>query len=362
MSFSLTPGRLVWRLAEWPIIDQQLWQAGLAPRDQFDGPAYAEDRQPMTIRNAMRSHGRFMAVLAAQSLLDPTVPPAARVTPANARIFLTALQAKGNTNNSIVTRFFDLQAALKIMHPELDFSWLTSPGGNSLRSLLPATQRHIDPIDSADLLVWGHALMEDALRCKPATRRTRYRNGLLIALLAVLAPRLRSVAALRLERQVIAHGDGYRLIFTAVDVKNKRHIEYAVPDELVPHVEHYLTVERVELLGDRRHDGFWVNRNGEMLGARGIEGVIRRAARTRFGKAFGTHSFRHSLATTAARMDPSNPGLAAAILAISEAVVGTHYNRARQEEAAEAHVALVEQARQKTHLLARRRFRELGYR
>ena len=297
----------------------------------------------MTIRNAMRGHGRFLAVLAAEGLLDPAVPPAARVTPAHVRAYLAALRAAGNTNNSIVTRFFDLQAALTIMHPDLDFSWLTSPGGTSLRSLLPATRRRMEPIDSAELLAWGHALMDDALRRRhPIVRGTRYRNGLLIVLLAVLAPRLRSVAALRLERQIIAHGNGYRLVFTGQDVKNKRHIEYAVPPELVPRIEHYLMVERVELLGDQRHDAFWVNRNGAMLGARGIEGVIRRASRTRFNKTFGTHAFRHALATTAARMDPSNPGLAAAILAISQAVVGEHYNRARQEEAAEAYVTHVE--------------------
>jgi hypothetical protein len=352
----------VLRIPEWPEIDRELWEAGLAPRDQFDGPAYAARLRPTTIRNAACGHGRWLGVLAASGTLDPAVPPAARVTPARVRAYLAALQAAGNTNNSIVTRFFDLQAALRIMQPEEDFSWLTSPGGTPLRALLPATPRRIEPVDSAVLLAWGHDLMDDALLCRrPALRCTRYRNGLLIALLAALAPRLRSVAALRLERQVVAHGAGYRLAFMAEDVKNRRRIEYPVPPDLVPRVDRYLTVERVELLAGRRHDWFWVNTAGERLDSRGMEGVIRRASKTRFGRAFGTHSFRHALATTAARAKSSNPGLAAAILAVSEAVVGGHYNLARQEEAAEAHIAHVEEERRRTRLLAEQHFRQLGY-
>jgi hypothetical protein len=40
---------------------------------------------------------------------------------------------------------------------------------------------------------------------------------------------------------------------------------------------------------------------------------------------------------------------------------GGHYNLARQEEAAEAHIAHVEEERQRTRLLAEQHFRQLGY-
>ena len=141
---------------------------------------------------------------------------------------------------------------------------------------------------------------------------------------------------MRLGRQVVreADGTGWRLAFRTEDIKTQRPVEYALPANLVPCLERYVAVERPELLQGRRHDWFWVNCQGERLGSRAIEGSIRRASRARFGAAFGPHRFRHSLATTVAYADPANPGLAAAVLAISEPVVEAHYNRARQDQAA----------------------------
>ena len=46
--------------------------------------------------------------------------------------------------------------------------------------------------------------------------------------------------------------------------------------------------------------------------------------------------------------DPSNPGLAAAVLAVSEAVVEGHYNLVRQEHAAADYVRHVGEERQRT--------------
>ena len=83
---------------------------------------------------------------------------------------------------------------------------------------------------------------------------------------------------------------------------------------------------------------------------------MRYASKARFGTAFGPHRFRHALATTAARVDRSNTGLAAAVLAVSETVVEGHYNLAKQEHAAREHVGIVEEERQRTRGLAGRLF------
>ena len=78
---------------------------------------------------------------------------------------------------------------------------------------------------------------------------------------------------------------------------------------------------------------FWIGRLGEKFGARGIEGTIRRASEAKLGKVFGTHCFRHSLATTLADIDPTTPGVAVSILGTSEGVVKEHYNKARDHDA-----------------------------
>jgi integrase len=56
--------------------------------------------------------------------------------------------------------------------------------------------------------------------------------------------------------------------------------------------------------------------------------MIRRASMAEFGEAFGTHRFRHELASALAEADPDNPGVAAAVLGISIAVAeGTYIHR-----------------------------------
>src|SRR5271156_3840114 len=61
----------------------------------------------------------------------------------------------------------------------------------------------------------------------------------------------------------------------------------------------------------------------------------------RFGTAFGTHRFRHAVASSAPLMDPENPGLAAGLLGISRDVVQQNYNRANQVHAARTFDALM---------------------
>ncbi len=329
MDISPAPDRLVWPVAAWPEIDQRLWRSGLDPGDGLD-PTYAADLAQSTITNARKGYGRWLAVLAAAGELDPAVPPATRVTLARAKLHAKALRAHGNSNNSIHARFWELRSALRVLQPDEDFGWLTGWLGR-----LPITLRDVEAFDSRVLAAWGHQLMQGALaHPRPMVRQTRYRNGLMIAILAARAPRLRALAAMRLGRQVTRGADGgWLLSFKPQDVKTERPVEYDAPESLLASIDRYVAIERQELLQGRQHDWLWVNRNGEKLGIRGIEGVIRRGSGEQFGRIFGPHRFRHSLATTAAYADPSNPGLAASVLAISEEVNAAHYNQARKDDA-----------------------------
>ncbi|MBV9748211.1 MAG: tyrosine-type recombinase/integrase [Acetobacteraceae bacterium] len=339
-----------WPLAAWPEIDQDLWRTGLAAPggnndDGLDEPAYAARLSQATIVAARGCYGRWLAVLHAAGELDPAALPATRVTRARAKLFLRALQACGNANHTIRERFRCLRRALRILQPEAECGWLTARLG-----LLPVAPRPVQTYDSAVLEAWGHELMQDALRHpRPLARRTGYRNGLLIAILATRAPRLRALAAMRLRRQVLRDMDGgWRLAFRAEDIKTQRPVEYALPASLGPCLEHYLEVERPELLQGHQHDWFWVNCDGKRLAAKTIVGIVKQASRARFGAAFGPHRFRHSLATTAAYADPANPGLAAAVLAISEPVLEAHYNQARHDHAVRRFQQIVHRQRART--------------
>ena len=60
----------------------------------------------------------------------------------------------------------------------------------------------------------------------------------------------------------------------------------------------------------------------------------RRRRRPGTAEAFGAHRFRQAFASALAEADPTNPGLAAVILGITEAVVNAQYRKARQVDAA----------------------------
>ena len=318
------------KVAEWPDIDRQLWKAGIEPDDGLGPSRHADRLSPASSANAKKAYGRFLAVLAENGRLDPSGRPAVRVTRSHAMLFVRALEARKNTHHSIYERMQSLLLALRIMEPASNFKWLTDR-----LDRLHIQRRDIVVFDSQDLEDWGHELMDEALaHADPTYRRVWFRNGLMIAIFATSAPRIRSLASMRLGRQIRRMESGaWELAFSEKDVKTGRPIEHPVRANLWSRIDRYVEVERAEALAGRTHDAFWVGKFGEKLELRAIEGMIRRASKAKFGVAFGTHRFRHSLATTAAYAAPSNPGLAAGALGISEKVLADHYNKARNHHA-----------------------------
>jgi site-specific recombinase XerD len=324
----------VLKLPDWPAPDRQLWLAGLQPGDILEGETYAAGLRPTTLRNSARGYGRWLGVLAH---LDPPallLPPADRVTPARMRLFLKALRRQGNTNNTIKARCWEMRSALRIMLPGRDFHWLNKPAERSLEVLLPTVRKPIRLMSVAELTTWGHDLMRDGLAARPDRSTEEFRNGLLIAILADRAPRLRSLASLRLGRGIQRHGFCYRLTFRIKDTKGHGFLEYDLHPTLTPKIEHYLAVERPRLLGGKDHDWFWVNRDGDRLDEVGITAVIWRGSQARFGFAFGTHRFRSALATAGIVASRATAAIVATVLGNAPAVTERYYVIGGQVEAA----------------------------
>lgn len=342
---------------DWPEIDRRMWTAGLRGGDILTGPNRAVHLRPTSIDRYARAYRSWLDFLRGAAMLDPLVPPMQRVTRENVIAFAHALR-ETNSNATIIGICGALRSALRIMHPDADFGWITSPGGQSLASALPVTPRSVPAFHSKVLYRWGLSMMRKALLTgSPDARRRDYRNGLLIALFAARAPRVRSMASLRLGVSVIRSGDTWRLIFERDDVKTRRRIAYDAPASLSDAIERYITVEREELLAGKTHDWFWVNQYGGKLTIPAIKDMIRFRSRRDLGTAFGPHRFRHAMGTTAPITDPAHPGVAAAILGISGAMVEKHYNLASQADVASIFHASLRKNRAATQSVARREFR-----
>ena len=344
-------------LIQWPDIDRQLWQAAFRADDILTGPRLAASLRPATIQSVRVVYNRWLAFLRATGRLDPSAAPAARVTRQAVTAYVQQMRGT-NCNATLITQLSALRTALRILHPEADFRWLTAPGGQSLAALLPVSTTSIQVIGSGVLEEWGHTLMRDALtEAHPEKRRLGYRDGLLIALFAARAPRVRSMVSLCVNETITRIGGTYRLVFEHDDVKTSRCIEYDAPTGLSAALDHYIAVERAELLGTQSHQALWLSRYGEPLSVANISEMIKRRSKQRFGKGFGPHRFRHAIGTTAPLLDPAHPGVAAAILGISSHMVERHYNRASQADVAHKLHATLRKQRADMETLARREYR-----
>jgi integrase len=347
---------LVIKRMDWPEIDRDLWRTGTTWDPAAFRKPYAAHLSATMLRNAERGWGRFLAVLAEHGRLDPTVAPAARVGRDTAQLFLDVLRPI-NTANSIKTRFWDLRAALKVMQPAFDTTWITKPSAFSLHQLLPTIRRRRELVGTKALYDWALGMMAaSATMPKPLERSRALRNGLIIAIFASRAPRIRSMAAVEHDQHLQLSASTCWLLFGAADMKTSKPIEYELPPRVVPWVRRYLQVERRELLAGADHDAMWVGSDGTPLKLRGIEGMVRRAWETKWGKICGTHQFRHELASALAEADPDTPGMGAAMLGISIPVADETYTHVRGDIGARKVAADIDDQRASTRLLAQRLF------
>jgi hypothetical protein len=184
------------------------------------------------------------------------------------------------------------------------------------------------------------------------------RDGVMIALLAARAPRLRSLTALRLGVNVHRDPEGWRIDFGEGDIKTRAALSYGLPAALTLALDRYVAVERAELLAGRRDEALWIGWDGRAMGERGVEKRIRWWSAKRFGKgaAFGPHRFRYGIATLGPIKDPEAPAASAAVLGIT---AGTHraaYDRGSRAIATKRFHDTLRTERAETATLARNVF------
>jgi len=352
---SRTVDHLIVPFAAFPSSHRALWAKGTTERDRFGGLPYGARLSPYTERSARSGWGRFLATcpLAQRARL-----PADLVVPATIRRFIAAMELAGNCGSTIANRVCQVSIALRIMCPDKDFTWLVSPGGNNVRSLFHSPRRPIKLYHPMLLYRWGLTLMDRAQQIStPKRRAVQYRDGLMIAIFATRAPRLRSLAAMRCGAHVARHDDRFRIVFGERDLKWKRSsLEYDLPAGLTSGVEHYWALERPNLLKGPDHGWFWVGIYGDPLRERSIETIIRRRSEMRFGEIFGPHRFRHSAGTFAPMADPKRPGAVAAMLGHSKAVSEKAYNFGRQQQVCREFQKSFRQERRRLEGIALRAF------
>ena len=332
----------------WPETDQRLWEVARCTGDLLDEPGPAATWASGTAAHAVLCYGYWLNWLEREGHLDPTAQPADRITVDRARQFLEVLETN-LAPQSVALVMARLYSVLKALQPAADLAWLQAAKTRITARAFPT--REITPrlVDSARLVQAGLDLMAEAETRSyrnPRTRALAFRDGLMLAVLALRPVRIGNFAGMTLDRHLEFDGDLVRVRFPAEEVKTRRPLAFLWPSDLVPALRTYLTVHRPTLLAEPSSQ-LWLGRTGP-IGLHGCMQAIRATTRRMLGVEVPPHFFRHAAATTVALHDPENTPIITSILGHSTLRTSEkHYNMARSAKAARDLQATVRLERRK---------------
>jgi integrase len=321
--------------AEWPIDDQTAFAtAACKPAGPFAKKRAAQRGETTapgswkagTWRNVEKSYGKWLGFLAATEPQSLVEVPAARLTEERCQAYARALAASGLAVSSQGFHLYNLAMAVKLIAPDLDWTWL-SEAAIALREMaLPARDKRSRIVPIADLYRLGIDLME-AVGVDPSNRAAlfRYRDGLILALWAARPWRVENFAALDIDRHLLLTETTGYVSFARHEMKTAVACDWTVPGSLLPYLRRYLDRVRLHLPGGRHHGGLWPSGKGRPLTPDGLAGVLERHTKAHFGVRVHPHAVRYSAATSAAVAGPASAKLVMAVLGHGDPRVSLEY-------------------------------------
>ena len=234
---------------QWPAADRLLWERAMGSDDPFADAAGARLAKASQ-HNYLFAWRRFLGFLAIHEPTALELAPTERLTIERVRSFVAHL-AETNTPRSVASQVDALYQAARVMMPERDWTWLKAVKARLYRAA-PASAPTGPVITSVQLLDLGQQLMDES-KPTPGTPismddAVRYRDGLMIALLAFIPIRRKNLAALEIGRHLVREGDGWFVIIPREETKTGTPIEFPVPELLNSYLAIYLDIVRPRML------------------------------------------------------------------------------------------------------------------
>lgn len=323
-----TSRRVAWPIEDWPTADRAAWKQAHRSGDFLDEPGAAVNWRPATHRSAIGAYGRWLAFLHDNGLLDPDHPPEARFTEPAMRAYIVHLRA--NCSSTTVASYLGvLGMMIQAMVPGQPWGWLWRVQSRLQRQAKPTRNKRARIVPVEDLLRLGQDLMrlaDAAPSATPLAAALSFRDGLMIALLALRPLRRLNVMAIELGRHLVKTSVGYQLCFCEDETKTHRSLDIPFPSELLADLARYLDHHRPVLLagrvpgdasgqsGSRPTRHLWLTRYGEPFSCKSSIGSLEKHMTARFGHAVNVHLFRDCAATSIANEDPEHTRIGALIL------------------------------------------------
>jgi site-specific recombinase XerD len=338
-------------VALWPAADGGAWiEACQAPARLKPG-GRAGHLRPTTRDHYAERYACFLGFLRRRGLLQSEGAPAANVTPDKVDAYLADLKdrvASTTMHDSIAT----LRLLAQIIAPGGDYRWLSEIEKDL--ALVKRPRSKFGRVVLAEVLVEaGLTLMHEADLSETMTdlgRACQFRNGLMMALLALNPVRRRNFTALEIGRSFVKVRGKWWIVLSASETKEKRADERPIDKLLTPFIERYLSHYRPVLArSDNRHSALWLSaKDGTAITAPYVTDLINQVTLSTVGVAVSPHLFRTAAASAAAVYRGESPYLGSALLHHADRnLINEHYNRATGLSASESFHQIVRQYERK---------------
>ena len=298
---------------EWPLADQMALEQARRPHGRLTRGGAAAHLKPVSQSDLEKRYGLFLDHAARSGMLVDAGQPAASVTPDTVDSYVSELKQRVSSV-TVQTSIAKLKRMAQFLDPQKEWRWLQDIENDLALDMRPASK--FERIVASDIIVLaGLTLMEEAEAAKKMTslqRAQSYRNGLMIALLAVCPIRLKNFSNLILDKNIIRLGDHWCIVLRADETKEKRPDQRPIPPFLTVFINRYISRYRPQF----KYDGqvLWAGRYGKLLGYSAVERVITETTRLTLGIAISPHLFRTCAASTAYMHTNGNSNLASPLL------------------------------------------------
>jgi integrase len=311
------------KVQDWPETDREQWRRAQEPAGFLEDDKPASRWSPARRRIGEQAYGRWLAFLGRNGMLDPSRTPGERATEARLSEFVTKLRARV-APVSAATMLGALVRMLSVLEPECDWGPLARVYNHLRQTAAPSRDKISRLVRASDLFDLGLRLMEtcESEADRPQYVPTRYRDGLLIALLIACPIRIKNLANLVIGQHLVFDGSAYLLKLGAAETKTGRPYVAAVPDLLTSYVNQWLQMYRSRLVQSfargEAHVGIgghlWLNRYGRPMGSSAIRQQIETRTKEAFGRHVWPHLFRDCAVTELVDCAPEQIGIAPDLL------------------------------------------------
>jgi len=347
--------RLYLPKSAWPEVDQALWDvACTSGTDPFEDHGSAAHISPRTRQQLEYAYGKFLAFVSDRHP-DLLKRPAAERLSRNIIEDYVSWQPKTCGRVTLATYLYHLWLILRYICSNNDWSWLLTISKRIAAQAKRRPEKH-HLVTSETLYRLGVDLMDrvvtrvDGTNDISITDALHYRNGFIIAFLAILPVRRRTLTALRIGKHLVQSGNQWSLDIPAEDIKTKRALEYGIPAMLSAWIDLYVNKFRPRIPGAGMHDFLWASNRGRPMRDGIIYVTVRQCTRKALGFPVNLHRFRTAAATFWSARDPANVrGVKDLLGHASFATTEKHYIMARSRLAGRSLARVIEPWTSRSH-------------